>query len=100
MGLKHFSLGLLLGIVLIGCAGFSYRYYGLDLPSYDGTLLGPEPKDDIDFKRCMPDDFDKNKCVVMLHEDAMRLKQDYLDTKDKLKACEKSTKSITILEKR
>lgn len=89
MGLKHFSLGLLLGIVLIGCAGFSYRYYGLDLPSYDGTLLGPKPEDDISFSVCKPDDQSKGKCVVLKADEFFRLKQEYQDMQERLKACEK-----------
>jgi hypothetical protein len=84
----NFAFGLLLGALLVGCAGFSYRYYGLDVPSYEGKLLGPKPELDKPFSVCKPDDVMKGKCVVMIQDEFFRMKQDYEETKRMLKDCQ------------
>lgn len=92
MGLnkKGFILGFVSALVLAGCAGFSYRYYGLAEVDYEhGTLLGPKEKDDLPFSKCGPNGESKHPCVVMFTKDFMSFKQDYEDTKQKLVACEK-----------
>lgn len=101
MELKNFTMGLLLGVLLVGCAGaakFGYKYYGLDLPDYDGKLLGPAEKDDLPFRQCQPDDFvtasdvhdlSKGKCVVLFSDEFFRLKADLMDTRQKLIECQK-----------
>lgn len=75
---------------LLGCAGFSYRHYGLgsDISYEHGTLLGPEPKDDIPFSRCAPIEGDKSPCIIMQTDAFLRLKRDYLDLQARLKECE------------
>lgn len=84
----NFALGLILGITLVGCSAWSYRYYGLDLPSYEGKLLGPKPEQDKPFSVCKPDDVMKGKCVVMIQDEFFRMKQDYEETKKMLKQCQ------------
>lgn len=81
--------GLLL-LAIIGCgATFSYRHYGLDARSYDGSLLGPDPKQDLPLKVCEPDAVSTGKCMVMLAAEFYRLKADYLDMANRLIACER-----------
>lgn len=92
MGLRHFALGCVFGISLLGCAGaaFNYRYYGLDADLYDGKLLGSdeEGKDDLPFSTCTPTAAHKSPCVVLLEGEFLKLKQDLLETRQRLKACE------------
>ncbi len=88
MGLRQFTIGLILGALLVGCASFNYRYYGLEAVSYEGKLLGPKPENDIPFSQCKPDDVVKGKCVVMLVDDFFSMKKDYEDTKAQLRACQ------------
>ena len=87
---KSFLLGFLACLFIVGCAGFSYPFYGLDKVNYElGVLLGPEPKDDLPFAKCTPSLTTKNPCVVMFSKDFFALKQDFEDTQQKLKECEK-----------
>jgi len=76
-------------LILVGCAGFTFRYYGLEGVRYeDGKLLGAEPKDDLPFSACAPDGRVKQKCVVMFVSEFFKLKTDYEDTKEQLKQCQ------------
>lgn len=77
--------------MVAGCAAlkFSYAHYGLQAVSYDGKLLAESPKDDLDLSACIPDPGKKGKCIVMFSKDFYPMKQDYLDTKQKLIDCEK-----------
>lgn len=68
---------------------FSYAYYGLQAAYYDGKLLAVNPKDDTDLMRCAPDANGKGKCIVMFGGEFYAMKQDFLDTKQKLVDCEK-----------
>jgi 1-acyl-sn-glycerol-3-phosphate acyltransferase len=82
----------LLCVVVVACAGFKYKYYGIEpLPGEElrGTLLGKEPKDDLSLSRCQPDDVSKGKCVVMFVEDWERLVTDYVEMQKKLEDCKK-----------
>lgn len=95
MGLKNFSFGLLVGALLVGCASFSYKYYGLDGVSYEnGKLLGPEPKYDRLFSECAPTTTDKSPCVVLFATEFKAFKTDYEDTKNKLKTCEAQVNAL------
>jgi len=77
-------------VLLLGCAGFTYHYYGLSGVSYEnGVLLGPKESDDIPFKMCEPNNQSKSPCVVMFAKEFFAFKQDYLDLQMKLKECEK-----------
>jgi len=88
MGL-NFVLGFLAALILASCAGFSYRYYGMDQVIFDhGVLLGPSPNDDLPFSKCAPSG-GENLCVVMFAEEFFAFKREYLDLRDRLEACEK-----------
>ena len=93
MGVKTaFAVGFLFCLMLFGCAGaaFSYRYYGLGGASYiNGKLLGPKETDDMPFTSCEPSSSAKNPCVIMMAKDFYALKQDYQDTQQRLKECER-----------
>lgn len=83
-----FQVGLL--SLVAGCAAFSYRYYGLSQVNYDhGVLLGPSEKEDLPFSQCAPNTESKNPCVIMFTREFFAFKQDYEDTQQKLKDCEK-----------
>lgn len=89
--MKWKRLGLILGLlILFACAGFPFHYYGLSGVSYEnGTLLGPETKDDRPFKDCSPNTASQYPCVVMFTKDFFAFKQDYEDVKMRLQKCEK-----------
>ncbi len=90
MGLRNFLLGLSVGFLLLGCAGFGYKYYGLEGVRYsDGKLLGETAEDDLPFERCEPSVKESFPCIVMFSAEAYRLKQDLLDTRQKLSDCQK-----------
>lgn len=99
MGLKSantFLCGFVFCLLMVGCAGFSYRFYGLELFDYThGTLLGPSAKDDLPFSRCAPDKSSAHKCVIMFTPDFYSFKKDYIDTQNKLKTCEKNLQTFT-----
>jgi hypothetical protein len=88
---RSFLFGFLSALILIaGCAGFTYHYYGLSEVDYDhGMLLGPKAKDDLPFSKCAPNAQSKNPCVVMFTKDFYALRLDYEDLKNRLVACEK-----------
>ena len=84
---------LILFLLLLGCAGFSYRYYGLSEVDYShGVLLGPKEKDDLPFSKCAPNGESKHPCVVMLTKDFFAFKLDYEDVSSRLIDCEKKSK--------
>lgn len=87
---RPFLLGFLACILLVACAGAGFKYYGLQDVLYDhGTLLGPTEKEDLPFYKCSPNSETKFPCVVMFSKDFFAMKQDYEDTKQKLKDCQK-----------
>lgn len=87
---KQTLIPVLLLSAIIGCgATFSFRHYGLDAKSYEGTLLGPDPKQDLELSVCEPDEVEKGKCIVMLRDEFYRLKLEYLDISNRLIACER-----------
>lgn len=87
---RHFVIGFIACLVLMGCSGFSYHYYGLDQVDYQqGFMRGPKPKDDLPFSVCAPDASNKFKCVVLLAKDFFAFKQDYEDVKLQLQECQK-----------
>lgn len=79
------TLGVL--FILVGCAAFNYRNYGIALESYEGTLLGPEPKDDRDFKACAPNEQNKNPCTVLFWDEFMAMKKELLELREKARQC-------------
>lgn len=90
MGLtnKRFAVGVLVGLCLAACAAatFPYKYYGLDVAN--SMLLGPTPADDLALSSCLPSAIDKSPCVGMFSDAFLKLKQDYLDTKNQLISCQ------------
>ncbi len=87
---RAFIFGFAFCFVLVACSAASFRYYGLEGVSYqEGKLLGPKPKDDLPFSMCAPTAAVRNPCVVLFATEFFALKQDYLDTKQKLKECQK-----------
>lgn len=75
---NSFISGYLICMLMVGCAGVSFRYYGLKDASYTyGTLLGPKDTDDLAFSKCAPTQDLKNPCVVMFASEFFELKRDY-----------------------
>ncbi len=82
--------GWVLAVAMASCGTtFIYRYYGLgpDVP-FDGTLLGPKPKDDRPFRECKPDEQEQGKCVVLFTDEYERLYLDRIECAERLKGCE------------
>lgn len=91
MNVRSLTLGIVLGVLLVGCiSAIQYKYYGLDAVSYDGMLLGKTSADDIPFSECKPDEVTKGKCVVLKAPEFFAMKQDYETTVQRLKECEGS----------
>lgn len=91
MGLKKgFSIGFLFGLLLlVSCAAFPYRYYGIQVENWEkGKLLGEEEKDDLPLKVCKPDEASQGKCVVMMVDEFHRLRDKYIELEERLKGCE------------
>lgn len=85
---RGLASGLILGLLAVGCAGFTFKYYGLAAVSYDGTLLGPSADKDVPFSRCAPTEADKGPCVIMFTSEFFALKTDYQNLKAQLKECQ------------
>lgn len=80
--------------MLTSCSSFAYKYYGLSGADFSrGTLLGDKPENDLPFGRCEPNSTLKNPCVVLFAEEFFKLKLDFTDTQNKLKACEASKRT-------
>lgn len=77
--------------LFLACAGmeFHYKFYSPALPSYEGTLRGPEPEDNVSFKRCEPTASDMSPCLVIEREEAMKLKERYLALISRVEELEK-----------
>lgn len=87
---KGFVWGFLCCLLfLCGCAGWSYKYYGLSGVDYSrGILLGDKPANDLPFTTCEPNASTKNPCVILKADEFFKLKLDYEDTKQKLQDCQ------------
>lgn len=89
MKAKDFILGFMCCALLFGCASFAYTTYGLDGVNYsNGKLLAAKPEGDKAFMECAPTAAIKHPCVVLFATEWFRLKQDFIDTQNKLKTCE------------
>lgn len=91
MGLRS---GIVLGfcVAIAGCGAanpFGYKYYVLKPDSYAGKLEGVDATKDLSLSACAPSGQDKNKCIVMLTQEAYRLKSELLTLRQKLKDCER-----------
>ena len=89
--LKQFLAGFILGASLIGCAAspiFPYKFYHLSGNNFTGTLLGPQPSDDVPFSTCKPVG-NKQQCVVVFYSELSALIKDYKQTKSDLIACQR-----------
>lgn len=89
--MNRFFMGFILGCALIGCAAspiFPYKFYHLTGNSFEGTLLGQTPKDDLPFAQCKPVN-GKQQCVVVFYTELTALITDYKQTKSDLIACQR-----------
>lgn len=86
MAIRAFLMGIVAGFFVMGCAGatFAWKYYGMQMATYDGKLLGPTPADDKDISTCQG-----NNCVVMYSRDFYAVKQDWLQCHTDLDACQR-----------
>lgn len=75
--------------MMAGCAtAFTYKYYGLAPADWNGTLLGPDPKDDLPFTACAPQPGNAHPCVVVFSAAWFQLKADYQNLEKQLSACQ------------
>lgn len=83
---NRFSTGFVACLFLVGCAGASYpyKYYGLAAASFQGSLLGPGPKDDVDLMKCEPTAANARPCIVMFTDAFLRSKSDYLNQQTRI----------------
>lgn len=88
--LKVFTVGLLVGLLPVNCAGVVYRYYGLHAESYEGQLLGPKEKDDLPLSYCQPTEQNKSPCVVLFADEWFRAKAELLQLRSELKECQRN----------
>ena len=89
---RSFAAGMVMAMLLFGCvsAQFSYKWYYPNFNSYEGTLLDKTPAGDLDAKVCGIDPVThEHGCVVMLKPAFQAMYLDYLDTQDKLVACQR-----------
>jgi hypothetical protein len=86
---RYMILSVALGLAFASCASFAfnYRYYGLDLEKE--ALLGPEPQLDQPLTICAPGPEAQFPCVVLKEAEFFRLKGDYAEIQERLKACER-----------
>jgi len=78
-------------LVLTSCAAsFPYRWYGLDCQECAGTLLAKDKKDDLPLSTCLPDADGKGTCAVLTFTEMDRLRSDYMEMQERLKACDES----------
>jgi hypothetical protein len=88
---------LLLGLFITGCAGFAYRNYGMDGVDYSqGTLVGDVSSNDVPFSRCAPGPQIKHPCTVLFSPEFYAMKQELLDTRQKLKECEQARQDSSV----
>lgn len=91
MGLRAgIVVGFCLAVAGCGAASpFGYKYYVLKPDRYEGRLEGADQSKDLPLSVCAPSGQDKNKCIVMLTQEAYRLKAELLDLRQKLKDCQR-----------
>lgn len=86
-----------LAVASCGSGPFGYKYYNLrpnERAELQGTLEAPNVKDNLDVSRdCAdgPGPKEKNKCTVVLSEEAYRLKEEILQLRDRVKCLEQHT---------
>ena len=91
---RGFSIGLLMGLVLVSCSAFNYVRYGLGIdpakPLDQQVLLAVQPKDDVPLiYKCSTSPQAKSPCVVIPTQEWTRLRADYGAMEEQLKACQK-----------
>lgn len=77
--------------LLVACAGFSYTYYGVGPDAageLKGMILGKTEAEDMPLSKCMPDDQQKGKCVLVFVDEFERIRADMLALQEQLKACQ------------
>lgn len=85
---KNLFVSLLLTACLLSCASFAfnYRYYELDVAN--GMLIGDKPEHDEPIAVCSPIPNDKFPCFVVKGTEWFKIKRDYEELSQRLKACE------------
>jgi hypothetical protein len=88
MGLKQIGLSVVLTACLLSCASFAfnYRYHALDLPN--SKLIGDVPEHDEEMAVCNPIADNKFPCFVVKSTEWFKIKRDYEELSQRLKACE------------
>lgn len=77
-------------LALAACTSSADLYYGLEVPKdVRGTLLGATEEDDVPLTECYARPGKKSPCVVMFSSEFFKLRRDYLEMKERLKACER-----------
>lgn len=91
MRARHALVAFCIFVVSCGSAQFPYDYYAIDLPSYEEGELLPQNEDlpNLPLSTCDPTTAPEGeKCVVVLAEEFRQLVLEYIEMKERLKACE------------
>lgn len=91
---RHLTAVTLLWLLgLTSCASFGYKHYQMELPNYEGMLIGKEESEDIPFERCKPikstnpDQPDERQCIIMFISEFELMRMELEDLRSK-KSCE------------
>jgi len=75
-------------LCVASCGAVNYKYFVLNRP--DNKLMGKDPKDDLSLDvSCDPDSQNKAKCIVMFTDEFFKSKQELLELRKALDACER-----------
>lgn len=85
--MKAIIQALILASVLVACSSFTYKYYGID--TAQSKFLGPKPEDDLPFSACDKAN-DEFQCVMMRVDEFAKMRRDFSNMRERLKACEKT----------
>lgn len=83
-------LAFILGVMLVSCTGWGYRFYVLRAMSYDGKLISDKPENDLALSVCTPTATDKAPCILMMRNEFYLLKRDFQDLQIKLDSCQRN----------
>jgi hypothetical protein len=87
---KSNAFWLILGVLVTGCAGLTYKNYGMSGVDYSkGMLLGADAKDDLPFSKCAPGPQVKFPCTIMFAADFYAMKRELLELRTALQTCQK-----------
>lgn len=86
--MKHFLLGLLMGLSVLSCATRSYQVYNLRYRQGRLNDLKDSSKD-LPISVCDDTIQSKANCYVLLRADYIKFRSDFIEIQQQLAACQK-----------